>query len=113
MLSINETPVRTSKSFNINNININEDEIPDKTYEFNNVEIIGESSKIKIDKIQTPIDLKYGLGEELTNQVKTKSNQNYQIIVDSKTNKEVTFNFNFDKENASLTTMGHYFISIH
>lgn len=101
-LKINETPVRTSKSFNINNININEEEILNMITEFNNVEIIGDSSKIKIDKVQTPIDLKYGLGEVLTKQVINNSNQNYEIIVDSKVNKETVFNFNFDKNNKSL-----------
>lgn len=102
MLRINETPVRTSKSFNINDINIKEQEIENKFNEFENVEIIGDSSKIKISNDKTPINLKYGLGEELTNQVKNNSNQNYQIIVDSKTNKETIFNFDFDKTNSTL-----------
>ena len=102
MLRINETPVRTSKSFNINDINIKEQEIENKFNEFENVEIIGDSSKIKISNDKTPINLKYGLGEELTNQVKNNSNQNYRIIVDSKTNKETIFNFDFDKTNSTL-----------
>jgi len=102
MLRINETPVRTSKSFNINDINIKEQEIENKFNEFENVEIIGDSSKIKIRNDKTPINLKYGLGEELTNQVKNNSNQNYQIIVDRKTNKETIFNFDFDKTNSTL-----------
>ena len=101
-LKINETPVRTSKSFNINNININEKEIPDKLNNFENIEILNDSTKIQINNIKTPINLKYGLGEELTKQVKTNSNQNYQIIVDNKTNKDVTFNFNFDDNNTDL-----------
>lgn len=101
-LIVNETPVRTSKSFNINNININEDDIPSKVMEFNNVEILGDLPKIKIDKMQTSIDLKYGLGEEITSQVNNNSNQNYKITVDSKTNKELQINFNFDIQNKTL-----------
>ena len=101
-LKINETPVRTSRGFNINNININEEEVLNKIDEFNNVEIICDSSKVKINNIKTPINLKYGLGEELTKQVSEHSNQHYQIEVDSKTNKETVFNFDFDKNNSSL-----------
>ncbi|MBO4293530.1 MAG: SufD family Fe-S cluster assembly protein [Clostridia bacterium] len=102
MLRINETPVRTSKSFNINDININETEIENESNVFENVEIIGDSSKIQISNNKTPINLKYGLGEELTNQVKNNSNQEFQIVVDSKTNKETIFNFDFNKTNSSL-----------
>lgn len=101
-LKINETPVRTSKSFNINNIKINEDMLPKDISDFNNVEIINNSSKVVIDNNKTPINLKYGLGEELVSEIKNKSNQNFKIAVDSKTNTETIINFNFNKKNNSL-----------
>ena len=101
-LKINETPVRTSKSFNINNIKINEDMLPKDISDFNNVEIINNSSKVFIDNNKTPINLKYGLGEELVSEIKNKSNQNFKIAVDSKINTETIINFNFDKTNNSL-----------
>ena len=37
MLKLNETPVRTSKSFNINNIKLENVEFPKKIDEFRNV----------------------------------------------------------------------------
>ena len=101
-ISVNETPVRTSKSFNINNIKIDENMLKKSQNDFENVEIINESSKVKIEQIRMPISLKYGLGEELTKEVENLSNQNYKITIDSKTNKETIFNFNFDEQNSTL-----------
>ncbi len=101
-LKINETPVRTSKSFNINNIKINDDIFPKKSSDFNNVEIINNSTKVNIENNKTPISLKYGLGEELVNEVKNKANQFLKIVVDSKKNTETILNFNFDQPNNTL-----------
>ena len=87
-VKVNETPVRTSKSFNINNIKISEDIFSNKIPEFNNVEIVNNSTKVSIENEKTPVELKYGLGESLTTEVEKNSNQNYKITIDSKTNKE-------------------------
>ncbi|MBO6233660.1 MAG: hypothetical protein J6N78_06395, partial [Clostridia bacterium] len=101
-IKVNDTPVRTCKSFNINNIAISNVEPVKDIVEFNNVEVLGNSTKVQIEEIKTPINLKYGLGEDLTNELNKYSNQNYKITVDSKTNKETRFNFNFDKNNTVL-----------
>ena len=101
-ISVNETPDRTSKSFNINNIKIDENMLKKVQNDFKNVEIINESSKVKIEEIKMPINLKYGLGEELIKEVQNLSNQSYKITIDSKTNKETIFNFNFDDQNNAL-----------
>ena len=101
-VKVNETPVRTSKSFNINNIKISEDIFSNKIPEFNNVEIVNNSTKVSIENEKTPVELKYGLGESLTTEVEKNSNQNYKITIDSKTNKETLINFDLDKNNASL-----------
>ena len=39
-MELNQTPVRTSKNFNINNIKLENVKIPKKIEELNNVEII-------------------------------------------------------------------------
>lgn len=101
-VKLNETPVRTSKSFNINNIKLNDEIFCKKILEFSNIEIINKSSKVSIEEMKTPVNLKFGLGETLTNEVKKQSNQNFKITVNSKTNKETIFSFNFDKQNKSL-----------
>ena len=51
-LRINETPVRTSRNFLINNIEV-ELEMPEKIAEFKNVQIIKETSNIEKDASQT------------------------------------------------------------
>ena len=101
-LKLNETPVRTSKSFNINNVKLNGEIFPNVIPEFNGVEIINDSSKINIENKNTPINLKFGLGEGLTKQVELHANQNYKLTINNKTNKETTFNFNFNDENKTL-----------
>lgn len=101
-LKLNETPVRTSKNFNINNIKLSNVETLKKIPEYNNAQIINESDKIKIENKVTPINLKYGLGNELTEEVTKKANQNYQIISNSKTNKNAQINFDFNNQNDIL-----------
>lgn len=71
-LKLNETPVRTAKNFRINNIKLENIEVLEVIPTFENVTIIGDTSKIDIDS-NTDINLVYGLSEELTNQVKTRS----------------------------------------
>ena len=46
MLKLNETPVRTARNFNINNIKLEDVIIPENIRSFENVDIINESSKI-------------------------------------------------------------------
>lgn len=101
-LKLNETPVRTSRNFNINNIKLENIEIPEHIQEFKNTEIIGVTSEFTVEKTTTNFDLVYGLGEVLTNQVKEKSNQNLKITSNSKTNQELQLNFKIDDENLHL-----------
>ena len=121
-LELNETPVRTAKNFNINSIKLDNVNIPNKIDSFNNVEILGETSKIKIEqlnKANTTYDLKkecsnglkeqenncnltYGLGKKFLSQVKEQANQKIKLTIDSKTNKEIQINFKFDKKDLTL-----------
>ncbi len=101
-MELNQTPVRTSKNFNINNIKLENVKIPKKIEEFNNVEIINGIQNIKIEETKTDNNLKYGLGEELTSQVKEKANKKIKIEIESSLNKEIQINFKFDKNNLKL-----------
>ena len=102
-LKLNETPVRTAKNFRINNIKLENIEVPEVIPTFENVTIIGDTSKIDIDS-NTDINLVYGLSEELTNQVKTQANQKIKLNINSNQNKksESEIDFNFDNENSVL-----------
>ena len=99
-LKINETPVRTSRNFNINNLKLENVDIPDEITDFNNMTIIGEG--LTVDKNTSDIKLIYGLGEVLTNQIKTQSNQKLKLNIDSKESKETQIEFKFDDENLAL-----------
>lgn len=80
-IKLNETPVRTAKNFRINNIKLENIEIPEVIPSFENVTIIGDTSKINIEQNinNTHTDLIYGLSEELTKQVKTRSKSKNKI----------------------------------
>lgn len=101
-VTLNETPVRTSRNFNINNIKLENIEIPEKFGNFKNVQITGENSKIKIDNKCSDIKLNYGLSDFFTNQVKENANQKICLNIDSKTEKEVRIYFDFDENNLTL-----------
>ena len=77
-LRLNETPVRTARNFRINNMKLENIEVPEVIPTFENVIIIGDTSKINIDS-NTDTNLVYGLSEELTNQVKTRSKSKNKI----------------------------------
>ena len=77
-LKLNETPVRTAKNFRINNIKLENIEVPEVIPSFENVTIIGDTSKIDINS-DTDTNLVYGLSEELTKQVKTRSKSKNKI----------------------------------
>ena len=107
-LKLNETPVRTAKNFRINNIKLENIEIPEVIPAFENVTIIGDTSKIDIvqNNINTDTNLIYGLSNELTNQVKTQANQKIKLNINNSQNKkekaEAEIDFKFDDENTVL-----------
>lgn len=102
-LKLNETPVRTSRNFNINNIKIDNVNIPENIGSFENVKIIDESSNVKVEQVKTlNTKLAYGLCDILEEQVKTNANQKIKLSIDSKSNEEIQINFNFDKDNLNL-----------
>lgn len=115
-MRFNETPIRTAKNFNINNIKLENIEIPEAITTFENITIIGDTSKINIEQNadNTNTDLAYGLSEELTNQVKHGANQKIKLTTNSNQNEkskaeemaeemaEAEIDFNFDNENSVL-----------
>lgn len=116
-LELNETPVRTSRNFKINNIELENIEIPEKLRKFNSVVIYKENEKKfnKIDKLEnfsdldfnisdsvSKIDLKYGLDKFLTNQVENDSNFISKIEVKSTENKKLKYVFNCNDNNRNL-----------
>ena len=103
-LKLNETPVRTAKNFRINNIKLENIEIPEVIPEFENVTITGDTSKIDIEQNTNnrDVNLAYGLSEELTNQVKAQANQKLKLNLNGCKNEETKIDFKFDDENSIL-----------
>ena len=101
-MKLNETPVRTSRNFNINNIKIEDINIPEIIEEFNNVDIIKESENIAISSDTKNTELTYGLGNYWTNLVNEKSNCKLKIIAQDKKENKNQINFNLNEENRTL-----------
>ncbi len=101
-ININETPIRTARNFNINNMKLENIKIPNKFNKFENVEISDIGTKITIDSNVKKTTLKYGLGEFFIDQANSSSNYNANIVVDSKTSKEIEMNFKLNTCNQNL-----------
>lgn len=99
-LKLNETPLRTSRNFNINNIKLENIEIPNKINDFKNI-MITEQNK-NIDNNTSNMSLAYGLGDFFTNQVEKQSNKKIKITIDNKESKENLIEFKFDEDNTAL-----------
>ena len=96
-MKLNETPVRTSKNFNINNIELKDLEIPEIVGEFKNL-----TSTKNIENSPSDINLAYGLGDVLTNNVKNNSNRKIRLMIESKKMEEHQIEFKFDEQNNIL-----------
>lgn len=99
--SLNQTPLRTCKNYNVNNIDF-EEKIPRNIDKFENVKFFQETEKDEIiqDFKFDDFEIKYGTG--LISQIKEKSNQNIKINIKSKTNKAIKLEFDFDEKNINL-----------
>ena len=78
-ITLNNTPVRTSKSFGINNIKLENVIIPEKINEYQNLKIQNENSNVLITEDVENFDITYGVGNDLVEQVKNNSNKKLKI----------------------------------
>ena len=99
---LNETPIRTSKNFNINNIKIESSVIPSVIGKFDNIEILNNNPNIKIEQKTFDTDLSYGLGKIFTDQVNQNGNNGFKININGKNSEDFIFNFKFDNKNTQL-----------
>ena len=96
---LNQTPIRTSKNYKINNIEL-DIEVPKKIKEFSRITILGDTSNFNISNDANKNPLKYGNGKELENQIFNNCNQNIKIS-ETKTGL-LNLDFNFNEENHEL-----------
>lgn len=96
-LKLNETPVKTSNNFLINNIEIDDLTLPKNLREFKNVNIISNNSVISQDTSEK--SLTYGNGKELEENI--FNNSNSRLKIEPKDDK-IRIIFDFDDENLEL-----------
>lgn len=94
---INETPIRTSRNYEINNINLKKFDLPNNIGKFDELHIL--KGKISEEKVNLK-KLKYGLSKKIYKQIQENSNKNIKIEI--KKEEMVEVNFDFNKENSSL-----------
>lgn len=97
---LNETPIRTSKNYEINNINIADFNLPKTIKKFEGLNITGDKVLVKEEKIKG--SLKYGNGKDLLSQLQNSSNINLHIILPDENEKEINLEFNLSEENENL-----------
>ena len=101
-IKVNETPVRTARNFGINNIKIDQMEIPQNVHEFENYSIYAENTQI--DSNVSNFKLTYGNGELLEKNVFNNSNNKLKLITpESKETVKITYNF--DEDNTQLQNL--------
>lgn len=98
-MKINETPVRTSRNFRINNLKLENIEIPQNLNTFKNVEIITE--KAEISNNIRKYELEYGNGDILEDNVKEEANSVLNIKT-SRKGEKVTIIYTFTDEETVL-----------
>ena len=96
-LKLNETPVKTSNNFLINNIEIDDLTLPKNLREFKNVNISSNNSVISQDTSEK--SLTYGNGKELEENI--FNNANSRLKIEPKDDK-IRIIFDFDDENLEL-----------
>ena len=101
-LKLNETPVRTARNFNCNNIVLKDLKIPENYKAFNNIEIDIDNSKIDLEEKVSSSKLTYGLGNLLEEQAMKNPNKKIKLNIKGKSNKESIISFNFNEENKNL-----------
>ena len=99
---LNETPIRTAKNYAINNIKLENIEIPENVKQFDGLDFSGDVDKFEILEINKFSEFKYGNGKILEDQIKEKSNKTISInAVENKT-RELQLNYEFSEENKDL-----------
>lgn len=103
-IRINETPVRTSNHFKINQMALPKVVIPEVIGTFNNIKLSCHPSCVKIDDKVSHQKLTYGLSSDLEEQVNKQANHRVRFLVDSKMEGEIELAYFFDQENKELVS---------
>lgn len=101
-MELNETPVRTSRNFNINNIKLDNIEIPKKIPTFNKKTVTIDRDKVDIYPSASEAKLTYGISPELAELANSHPNENIELVMNSKMNSNTEINYDIDNKNKIL-----------
>lgn len=101
-LKLNETPVRTSRNFNINNIKIKDVSLLDKVKKFANITISGIDETVYLENEISDFKLKYGTGKVLEDEITKKANHKLRIVIKSGKCSNIVLSNEFNKDNLNL-----------
>lgn len=102
-LKLNETPIRTAKNYGINNIKLENIDIPENVPEFNGLKITGASSgKVTVNENICKNDFKYGNGDIFAKQIEENSNKNLCVEINGILDEELFLDFVLSKDNMNL-----------
>lgn len=101
-LKLNETPIRTSRNFNINNIKLKDIILPEDIREFRGQKIkqVGKNINLEYDKLNS--NFKYGVGDILIDEIENRANKSLRITVNGTEKQIIEIENNFDKDNINL-----------
>lgn len=98
MLIVNETPVRTSRNFKINNVKLEDVSLPETISKFQNITIV---SKNTVETNVTTSNLTYGLGDILEENVLKHANHKIKIVTE-KQDKDMKLIYTLNDESTEL-----------
>lgn len=98
-MQLNETPVRTSKNYGINNIKLENVDFPELIKAFENIEIVKTNSEIYESVSNTP--LTYGNGKIVEENVIENANNTIRIVTTEK-DEDISIIYEFDEDNLNL-----------
>ena len=97
MITLNETPVRTARNFNINNIKIEEYKMPKIIEKFQNTKITGANATNNVSECV----FKYGTGAELIEEINKNVNSKIKLNLKEKQN-NIQIQHTIDNQNPTL-----------
>ncbi len=101
-IRLNETPIRTSVKFGINDIVLEDFTVPEEITTFDSVTIKDRAGQVTTNERINDTSLLYGVGELLEDQVNKQANQNIKIVMDQKNQENVELVFDFQGKDHSL-----------
>ena len=96
---VNETPIRTSRNFRINNIVLENIDLPENSNKFENVEI--KKNSCEVSEVKPDVKMVYGMSRVFEENIEKNYNSSLKIVADKKD--DVQIDFCFDDDNLVLS----------